>query len=97
MATFAFSSVAAGQRNNALHLSHRVEKSLAFFSVLLFGVCVCSLTVCVCGATRQVKLVTIQRLLKNAWLPKMVVVSDSRARLSRYGSSSVKRKTVNSI
>lgn len=53
--------------------------------------------VCVRGATRQVKLVIIQRLLKNAWLPKMVVVSDSRARLSRYGSSSVKRKTVNSI
>lgn len=46
METFAFSSVAAGQRNNALHLSHRVEKSLAFFSVLLCGVrvfidCVC--------------------------------------------------------
>lgn len=47
MATFAFSSVAAGQRNNALHLSHRVEKSLAFFSVLLCGVCVFIDCVCV--------------------------------------------------
>lgn len=39
--------------------------------------------------------VIIQKLLRNPFsVPKMVVVSDSRVRLPRYGGVSVKRKTV---
>lgn len=67
METFAFSSVAAGQRNNALHLSHRVEKSLAFF--FSFTVCcVCVFIDCVCvrrhapSETRNYSKATEERL-----------------------------------